>query len=90
MTQLYGNDNYEKYRGLWQCAQDTSSEYIWILRIYYLSTSQGSHTAIEISCETLSLWLCISCTRHSAVTQPGWLLQQPYTVSIGFTSTAKG
>ena len=36
-----------------------------------------------------SIWLCIACTLHSAVTKPGRLLQQPYMASIGCTSPGR-
>ena len=41
-------------------------------------------------CKTtrLSIWVCLSCTLHSAVPQPGSLLQQPYIESIGVTPRA--
>ena len=38
----------------------------------------------------MSVWVRLSCTLHSAVPEPGRLLQQSYIASIGVTPRASG
>ena len=51
--------------------------------------SQGSQAAIEISCKN-KLVSYKFYTLHSAVPQPGRLLQQPHIASNGFTEWNEG
>ena len=56
------------------------------LQCKHLSGEPGSQASIGISCKIGTFGHALYCTIHSAVTQPGRLLQQPYIERIGVTS----
>ena len=65
----------------------TSLQFGSLIAAVFLFAKPGSHASIE-KFENISLWVCLSCTLHSAVSHSGRLLQQPYIASIGVTTRA--